>query len=93
MRCPIEAAITEPKDLAWLLASYARDGLARVDAAGDTPSLDAVRSALEESLGVQFKGEKGTRFFSLDAGTDAILRDFLRVGAMGTTKTRDRDRV
>ena len=58
-----EAAISEPKDLAWLLASYARDGLARVDAAGDTPSLDAVRSALEESLGVQFKGEKGTRFF------------------------------
>ena len=58
-----EAAISEPKDLAWLLASYARDGLARVDAGGDTPSLDAVRSALEESLGVQFKGEKGTRFF------------------------------
>ena len=56
-------AIVEPKDLAWLLASYARDGLARVDAAGDTPSLDAVRSALEESLGVHFEDERGTRFF------------------------------
>ena len=58
------AALTEPKDLAWLLASYARDGLARVEAAGDdAPSLAAVRAALEEALGVQFKGDKGTRFF------------------------------
>ncbi len=58
-----QAAITEPKDLAWLLASYARDGLARVEAAGDTRSLDSVRSALEESLGVEFEGDRGTRFF------------------------------
>ena len=58
-----QAAITEPKDLAWLLASYARDGLARVEAAGDTPSLDSIRSALEESLGVQFEDERGKRFF------------------------------
>ena len=58
------AALTEPKDLAWLLASYARDGLSRVEAAGDgAPSLAAVRTALEEALGVQFKGDKGTRFF------------------------------
>ena len=57
------AAITEPKDLAWLLASYARDGLARVGAAGDAESLEAVRSALEEALGIRFEGEKGARFF------------------------------
>ena len=57
------AALAEPKDLAWLLASYARDGLARVEAAGDAPSLQAVRSALEEALGVRFEGEKGVRFF------------------------------
>ena len=57
------AVLAEPKDLAWLLASYARDGLARVEAAGDTPSLKAVRSALEEALGVRFEGEKGARFF------------------------------
>ena len=58
-----EAALTDPKDLAWLLASYARDGLARVEGQGDSPSLEAVRSALEEALGVRFEGEKGTRFF------------------------------
>ena len=57
------AALAEPKDLAWLLASYARDGLARVEAAGDAPSLAAVRAALEEALGVRFEGDKGTRFF------------------------------
>ena len=57
------AALAEPKDLAWLLASYARDGLARVEAAGDAPSLAAVRTALEEALGVRFEGEKGARFF------------------------------
>ena len=58
-----QAAIAEPKDLAWLLASYARDGLARVEAADDTPSLTAVRTALEEALGVRFEDEKGVRFF------------------------------
>ena len=57
------AALAEPRDLAWLLASYARDGLARVDAAGEAPSLKAVRSALEEALGVRFEGDKGARFF------------------------------
>ena len=57
------AALAEPKDLAWLLASHARDGLARVEAAGEAPALAAVRSALEEALGVRFEGEQGARFF------------------------------
>ena len=57
------AALTEPKDLAWLLASYARDGLARVEAAGDPPQLAALRTALEDALGVRFEGERGQRFF------------------------------
>ena len=57
------AALAEPKDVAWLLASYARDGLARVEAAGDAPSLATVRKALEEALGVRFEGGKGARFF------------------------------
>ncbi len=57
------AALAEPKDLAWLLASYARDGLARVAAAGEAPALAMVHAALEEALGVRFEGEKGARFF------------------------------
>ena len=57
------ATLVEPKDVAWLLASYARDGLARVEAAGHEPSLHAVRAALEEALGVRFEGERGAAFF------------------------------
>ena len=57
------AALAEPRELARLLASYARDGLARVEASGDAASLDAVRGALEEALGVRFEGDKGAAFF------------------------------
>ena len=57
------AALAEPKDLAWLLASYARDGLARVEAAGGAPQLAALREALEEALGIRFEGERGRHFF------------------------------
>ena len=57
------ARLAEPRDLAWLLASHARDALARVEAAGDAPALAAVRAALEEALGVRFEGERGARFF------------------------------
>ena len=52
------ASLAEPKDLAWLLASYARDGLAQVEAAGDSPALAAVREALEDALGVRFKDDR-----------------------------------
>ena len=57
------ARLSEPRDLAWLLASHARDALARVEAKGDAPALAAVRAALEEALGVRFEGERGARFF------------------------------
>ena len=58
------ASLAEPKDVAWLLASYARDGLARVERAGDdAPSLVTLRSALEESLGVKFEDQRGAAFF------------------------------
>ena len=57
------ARLTDPKDLAWLLASYARDALARIETADDTPQLTTLRTALEEALGIHFKGDKGTRFF------------------------------
>ena len=57
------ATLSEPGDLAWLLASYARDGLARVESAGDPASLSVLRSALEDALGVKFEGERGAAFF------------------------------
>ena len=57
------ATIVEPRDLAWLMASYARDGLARVGASEDSTSLSTLRSALEDALGVRYEGERGAAFF------------------------------
>ena len=57
------AALTEPKDLAWLLASYARDGLSRVETAGEVPAFAGLRAGLEDALGIRFEGERGKRFF------------------------------
>ncbi len=56
-------SLVQPKDVAWFLASYARDALARVDAAGGLPALKTVRSALEDALGIAFDDEKGEHFF------------------------------
>lgn len=59
--------ITTPQNLAWFLASYAKDAKARVNKS-DAPALHHIRHALEESLGIAFEGdkkdpEKGLRFF------------------------------
>ena len=57
------AQIAEPRDLARLLASYARDALARVaDAQAETP-LKPIRDALQQALGMQFTGDDGANFF------------------------------
>lgn len=56
------ARIATPEDLAAFLASYAREARARVEVA-PLKSLDAIRKALGESLGISFEGEKGEHFF------------------------------
>jgi hypothetical protein len=56
------APLTQPKDVAWFLASYARDAKARIESS-NLPALITVRSALEEALGLKFEGEKGEHFF------------------------------
>src|SRR5579859_177932 len=57
------APLNNPKDVAFFLASYARDARARVKGAGDLPALAAVRTALEEALGMKFEADKGEHFF------------------------------
>jgi hypothetical protein len=57
------APLNNPKDVAFFLASYARDARSRVEAAKDLPQLAAVRAALEEALGMKFEAEKGEHFF------------------------------
>jgi hypothetical protein len=56
-------ALREPKDLAWFLASYARDALERVEAKKELAGLAGIKSALEEALGMKFESEKGEHFF------------------------------
>src|SRR5258706_6975717 len=57
------APLNNPKDVAFFLASYARDARARVEGAGNLPALAAIRTALEEALGMKFVAEKGEHFF------------------------------
>ena len=58
------STISEPRDLARLLASYARDALQRVEqAAEEEDSLATIREAIEQALGMSFEGEDGGRFF------------------------------
>jgi hypothetical protein len=58
--------IRRSRDLAWFLASYARESLARLDARpaeAETRALGTVRTALEGALGIGFEGPRGEHFF------------------------------
>jgi hypothetical protein len=62
------APLSSPQDVAWFLASYARDAKARIEAkaraaGGELPALANVRNALEQALGIKFEGDKGEHFF------------------------------
>lgn len=57
------APICTPKDVAWFLASYARDARLRIERQPNLPALTAVRSSLEEALGLTFQDAKGEHFF------------------------------
>jgi hypothetical protein len=54
--------LEKPKDVAELFASYAREARER---AAEHPivAFDGVKSALQESLGITFEGDKGEHFF------------------------------
>jgi hypothetical protein len=54
--------LEKPKDVAELLASYAREARERA-AEHPVVAFDGVKSALQESLGITFEGEKGEHFF------------------------------
>ena len=57
------APLSDPKDVAWFLASYARTARLRLEQKHELPALDALRGQLEDSLGLKFEGEKGDHFF------------------------------
>ncbi len=57
------APLNNPRDVAWFLASYARDARARLEEKPDLPALAALRGALENALGLHFEAEDGEHFF------------------------------
>ncbi len=57
------APINNPADLAWFLASYAREARARVATRSHLSALKNVRKALEDGLGINFDGARGEQFF------------------------------
>jgi len=62
-RCLLrQTQIAAPQELAWFLASYAREARARTEER-DLPNWASTRQALEEGLGMSFSGEKGEHFF------------------------------
>jgi len=56
------ASLASPEEVAWFLASYAREAKFRVEE-GHLPVLGVIRTALEEALGMKFDGERGEHFF------------------------------
>ncbi len=57
------APLARPEDVAFFLASYARDALARVAEHASLPAFGALRGALQEALGLTFDGERGEHLF------------------------------
>ena len=56
------APLTNPADVAWFLASYARDARARIEHA-KLPALLDLRTDLERALGISFDARRGDHFF------------------------------
>jgi hypothetical protein len=63
-RCLLaRAPLGKPADVAFFLASYARDALARLDEHATLPALAALRQAIEKTLGVEFDAKDGEHLF------------------------------
>jgi hypothetical protein len=57
------APLVKAADIAWFLASYAKDALATLNEK-DSSSLKPLRDALEAALGLRFDGDEGEHFLS-----------------------------
>lgn len=63
-RCLLaRAPLTRPADVAFFLASYARDALARLAERADLPALANLRNGMEQALGLHFDAREGEHLF------------------------------
>lgn len=83
------APLSDPKDVAWFLASYARTARLRLESHRELPALDQLRNQLEESLGLKFEGDKGDHFFR----STLVQTLFYGMFASWVLWARDKDRA
>lgn len=57
------APLADPKSVAFFLASYAREALARIESRATLPALSSLRDTLGQSLGMTFQTGKGEHLF------------------------------
>ena len=57
-----KALLVKAEDIAWFLASYAKDALKTISEK-DASALEPLRHALESALGIRFEGPEGDHFF------------------------------
>lgn len=57
------APLSNPRDVAWFLASHARDARTQLAGQPDLPALTTLRGALENALGLHFDAADGEHFF------------------------------
>jgi hypothetical protein len=63
-RCLLaRAPLARPADVAFFLASYAREALMRLEERAGLPALTALRRAMEQSLGIGFGSRDGEHLF------------------------------
>ncbi|KAB8144288.1 N-6 DNA methylase [Chloroflexia bacterium SDU3-3] len=59
----LKAPLRTPKDLAAILAAYAREAALLVERQSSLAAYAGLRSSLEAALGITFQGERGDHFF------------------------------
>ena len=63
-RCLLtKAPLRRPSDVAFFLASYAREALGRLSERAKLPGLAGLRKAMQDALGIQFDAKDGERLF------------------------------
>lgn len=87
-----KAPLTMPKEVAWFLASYARDAQARIESKASLPGLASLRGALEQALGLKFTGTEGEHFFRSSLVQTlfyGVFSAWVLWGKRSTTKPKD----
>ena len=82
------ASLAEPKDVAWLLASYARDGAGPGGKGRRCVVTGNVAPGSGRIVGGEIRRRAGCGLLPVHPGANAVLRRFLRLGALGAADAK-----